>query len=96
MIQPTSPYLGFNRTDALASAPSKNQLAAEKPPAEGDRLSSANSDALRSALNNNPEVRPEVVERGKHLAVDLYYPPRELIQRLAKMIAESEDLSEKA
>ncbi|PTY05077.1 hypothetical protein DB347_16485 [Opitutaceae bacterium EW11] len=96
MIQPTSNYLGFNRADALANAAAKNASADQSPTSSGDRLSSSSSDALKQALNNSPEIRPDVVARGNHLAVDLYYPPRELIQRLAKMITDSVDLSEKA
>lgn len=96
MIQPTSNYLGFNRTDAFASA--ANKAATTTPPFSGDseRLSSSNTEALHSALSNTPEVRPEVVERGHHLAVDPNYPPRELILRLAKLFTESSDPSDQA
>lgn len=96
MIQPTSNYLGFNRADALASAAAKNATADQSQTSSGDRLSSSSSDALRQALDSSPEIRPEVVARGNHLAVDLYYPPRELIDRLAKMFTDSVDLSDQA
>lgn len=94
MIQPTSNLLGFNRADAIAYAGGKPSAAINHPTASGDHLLSSNTDALQTALKNTPEIRPEVVERGRHLAVDLNYPTRELIQRLSKLISESTDLSE--
>jgi len=35
-----------------------------------DRFSAENSAALRVALTRHPEIRPEVVERGRALAAD--------------------------
>ena len=49
MIQPTSNYFGYNRTDALATS-AKNAPAPEPSHENGDRLSSSNSQALRDAL----------------------------------------------
>jgi hypothetical protein len=90
MIQPTSNFHGYSRTDALSgsgakpvSGPKKN---AQADAAEGESFSSANTNALREALSRSPEVRPEVVERGKHLAVDPNYPPREIIDRIAELM----------
>ncbi len=97
MIQPTSNLLGFNRPEALANSTSK--LPSNPAPVVAqteDHLTSSSLNNLRSALARTPEVRPEVVARGHHLAVDLNYPPRELIERLAKLISASADLSEKA
>ncbi len=97
MIQPTSNYLGFNRTDALADASQKSAPAPQQnSSASSDRLSNSNSQALHDALSNTPEVRPEVVARGKQLVTDPSYPPLEIINRLAQMIAQSNDPSETA
>ena len=93
MIQPTSNILGYTRTDALASATRKPLANSSSAGDAGDRLSSTNTDAVREALANTPELRPEVVARGHHLAVDPNYPPRELIARLAKLMVESRDPS---
>ena len=101
MIQPTSNYLGYSRTNAASenivqkhaahsSSNSANSTAAS------DNLSSSNTDALRTALNNTPEIRPEVVARGKTLATDASYPPLVIINRLTEMIISSQDPSEKA
>jgi hypothetical protein len=94
MIHSTSNLNGYNRTDAAALSIAK-QASTPKVEAEAsDRLSSANTQALREALNNTPEIRPEVVAKGKALAVDPNYPPREIIENLAKLMVESRDASE--
>jgi hypothetical protein len=96
MIQPTSNLIGFNRADAVSNATTK-PASTPPPSAEtGERLLSSNSQALRQALNQTPEIRPEVVDKGRHLAVDPNYPPRELILRLAEMMTKSVDLSDQA
>jgi len=63
---------------------------------ETDRLSAANQEALKTALQQQAEVRPEVVSRGQQLAVDANYPPKEIIRQLSEMFARSMDLSEQA
>jgi hypothetical protein len=100
MIQPTSNYFGYNRTNAASepasqpTAPAANPPAAESVPSE--QLSSTNTDALRAALNNTPEIRPEVVARGQQLSKWESYPPLEIINRLAEMIISSDDPSDNA
>ncbi len=94
MIHSTSNNSGYPRTDALA------HLAKHAPPpphaeiTNGEKLSRAQTDSLNSALNNTPEIRPEVVERGRRLAVDLNYPPRQIIEQLSKLIIAAQDPSE--
>jgi len=83
--------------DALANnATAKNPPVVKLNTESGDRLSSANTDALREALNNTPEIRSDVVKRGRELAADSNYPPRVIIASLAKLMLESNDPSEKA
>ena len=97
MIQPTSNFTGYSRADAISNLPSQKTTSAN-PQAEatGDHLSSASTDVLRQALANTEQVRPEVVARGKALAVDLSYPPRQIIESLAKLMIASRDLSANA
>ena len=94
MIHSTSNLNGYNRTDAAALSIAKQASTPKVAADSGERLSSSNTQALREALNNTPEIRPEVVEKGKALAVDPNYPPRELIERLAKLMVDSRDASE--
>lgn len=95
MIQPTSIYNGFNnRTDALANAATKTSPAQPASTDDGDHLSNANTVALREALSNTPEIRPEVVERAHKLLVDPNYPPRQIIEQLAKLMVQSQAQAE--
>lgn len=58
-----------------------------------DTLDTSASTALREALAALPEVRPEVVEEGQKLAVDPNYPPRAIIEDIARQFATSQDLT---
>ena len=58
-----------------------------------DTLNTASSSALREALAAQPEIRPEVVEKAKKLAVDANYPPRAIIEDIARLFVKSQDLS---
>lgn len=94
MIHSTSNLHGYNRTDAAALSIAKQASTPKAEADSGERLSSSSSQALRAALNNSPEIRPEVVARGKALAVDPNYPPREIIEGLAKLMVESRDAAD--
>lgn len=93
MIQPTSHSSGYNRTDALSTSSGQKTPAPKPQAANSDSLSSANTQSLREALAQTSEIRPHVVARGKSLAVDPTYPPREIIESLAKLMIDSRDLS---
>lgn len=71
---------------ARVSAPVSNNAGA-------DTLSTENATRLKTALDNTPAIRPEVVERAAKLAVDPAYPPLAIIEKIAHMIAVSNDLS---
>lgn len=58
-----------------------------------DSISTQSALGLQNALAVTPEIRPEVVARAEKLAVDLNYPPREIIDRIANLIAISRDPS---
>lgn len=58
-----------------------------------DQISLANHDQLQAALGRTPEIRPEVVARGRELAADPNYPPPEVIQNLSSIITRSIDPS---
>jgi hypothetical protein len=49
---------------------------------------------LRSELERQPEIRPEVVERARALAADPSYPPVEIMRHVASQILAAPDLSE--
>jgi uncharacterized membrane protein len=97
MIQSTSNLTSYFRADAISSQPSqKTPPASAQAAGTGDQLSSASTDGLRQALAQTSEIRPEVVAKGKALAVDPNYPPRQIIESLAKLMVDSRDLSNNA
>jgi len=96
MIQPTSNLSGYYRTDSISISSGQKSFTAKAQPDVGDSLSSTNTSSLREALAQTSEIRPEVVARGKALAVDLNYPPRQIIESLAKLMADSRDPSTNA
>lgn len=59
-----------------------------------DQISTENAAFLRAALARQPEVRPEVVARGRALAADRNYPSMETLRNVAAQILNSPDLSE--
>jgi hypothetical protein len=93
MINNTSKTDISLRAEAIAGQLSR-PLATSAKATETDRLSSASQDTLLAALNEQPEVRPEEVERGHQLLAAGNYPPTEIIRRLTEMIVASNDLSE--
>jgi hypothetical protein len=83
---------GPSGPDPSRAKPAQGEAFAPAPAA--DRLSTASAAGLRSALAATPTIRPEAVERAKALALDPNYPPLHIIERVAKLIADSQDPSE--
>jgi hypothetical protein len=90
MISNTSPTQG---TPAAALHPTTPRKPSTAPAAATDNLSTSSLDRLKAALAATPEIRPEMVARGTKLALDPNYPPLEIIEDVARIIVESEDLS---
>ncbi len=91
MISSTSSTDRAARPELLpASAPSSGRSQAIRP----DRISTENAAFLKSELDRQPEVRPEVVERARALAADPSYPSTEIVRNVAQQILGSPDLSE--
>jgi hypothetical protein len=44
---------------------------------------------LMQALRNQPDVRPEILERAKQLVTDSGYPPKDVINAIANAIVTS-------
>ena len=64
-------------------------------PAVGkDNFSAGSTAGSRSALQAQPEIRPEVVARGKELASDPSYPSSAILRKVGEAILNSPDLSE--
>ncbi|HLP26769.1 MAG TPA: hypothetical protein VK477_13895 [Acidobacteriota bacterium] len=61
-----------------------------------DRFSAEQSATLRAALAAQPEIRPEVVARGKELAADPSYPSEAILRKVGEALLKSPDLTEDA
>lgn len=76
----------------IVSAP--GQSASRPPTVRPDQISTEQAAFLRTELQRQPEIRPEVVARARELAADPNYPPRDVIRSVAQQILKSPDLSE--
>ena len=76
----------------LVSAADAAKPRAVAPPS--DRVSTERAKFLRAELERQPEIRPEVVERGRRLAADQAYPSAEIVRRVAAQILAAPDLTE--
>ncbi len=92
MIESTSSSDRAARASALSADAQKP--AAVRTQSGRDSLSTDKAAQLRAALDNVPEVRPEVVARGKALAADPSYPSAAIMQSVAGQIVNSPDLTE--
>jgi len=82
-----------DRPTRAEAVPVSGVGAARGSSTRSDRLSTGAATLLRAALDRHPEVRPDVVERGRLLASDPAYPPRPVLERLAQGILSAPDLS---
>jgi hypothetical protein len=86
-------------TSSADRTPRPEQLAPVAKPAvrtetaRTDRISTEQAEFLRSALVRHPEIRPEVVARGRELAADPSYPSFEIMRNVASQIVNAPDLS---
>lgn len=79
------------RADLVSAAgPAAPRPYAPRP----DHVSTESAAYLRGALERQPAIRPEMVERARALAGDPNYPPAQVIRRVAEQIVAAPDLSE--
>ncbi len=63
-----------------------NAQAAPAAKDDSDSLSAELTDKVRASLAAMPEIRPEMVERGRQLLADSNYPSQDIINNIAGMI----------
>lgn len=57
------------------------------PPASSDQTDFGGVDRLNQQMRDIPDVRPQVVERGRELVSNPHYPPPEGIRQIARLLA---------
>lgn len=78
-----------NTAYSLQSLGQNANPAAQQTPAaqdDADKLSVEVTDNVRAALAAMPEIRPEVVERGRQLLADPNYPSKDIVNSIAGLI----------
>lgn len=93
MINSTS---SSDRTSRAESVEITRPKVVVRHPDNTDQFSAESSAALRVALSRTPEIRPEVVARGRALAADPSYPSAEILSKVGEAIIKSPDFSEDA
>ena len=78
-IESSSSYLPIRGSDLRS--------ARRVEPRRTDASDFGEAEALRTALEKTPDVRPEAVARGKELVSLSSYPPPETLDRLARLLA---------
>lgn len=91
MISSTSSTDRTLRTELLTGIGQSSQRTDAPRP---DLISTENAAFLRTELQRQPEIRPEVVARAMELAEDPSYPPMEVLREVASQILRSPDLTE--
>ena len=86
----SSPDRAARPDSVSASSPSTVRNDSVKP----DSLSTENAAYLKSALDLQPAIRPEVVARATALAKDPSYPSAAIMKSIAGQILAAPDLSE--
>ena len=94
MIQSTSSSDRSTQTGAISTPQVDSSVASYKP--SRDQLSTDKAAFLKAELQRQPEVRPDVVARGKALAADPNYPSMATIKNVAQQILSAPDLSEES
>jgi len=79
-------------TDAIGLT--QSNLVSRRAMNASDSLSTASAEMLKAKLSSEPEVRPDVVARGRALAADPGYPSVQIIGEVARKIVQSPDPSE--
>lgn len=89
-ISHSSPHA--NAAERIATSLREKTAASETVTSE--QLISSHVNRLRSALNDVPEVRPEVLARAHALATDPDWPGSTQIEHIARLLSDSPDLTE--
>ncbi len=62
-----------------------------RAPEETDRFSTESLNRMRKALDQQPAVRPDIVELGRALASDPAYPQSPIVRKLAELLVAQPD-----
>jgi len=78
----------FNINRITAPNPSQSVVRSSTPETPQDSASLGKTDALKSAINKVPLVRPEKVDAARAAVSDTKYPPDAMLKAVASLIAD--------
>ena len=78
----------FNPNRVAGSTVGQPVAKSGAPAPRQDSASLSKADALKSAINNIPLVRPEKVDAARAAISDTKYPPDSMLKAIATLIAE--------
>jgi hypothetical protein len=78
----------FNPSRATGATASQSATKGVAPVSQQDSASLGATDALKSAINNIPLVRPEKVDSARAAVSDTHFPPDAMLKAVASLIAE--------
>lgn len=93
MIHSASSSSSSARSAALGAAPVAAALV-RPASAPSDQIHIDLSSTLRLALQQSPEIRPEVVARARAIVSDSTYPSDMILRAISAVIINAPDLSE--
>jgi hypothetical protein len=93
MIHSASSSNPSARNNALAAA-LVPAAPARSAPAPADQIHIDLSSTLRLALQQSPEIRPEVVARARAIVSDSTYPSDMILRAISAVIINAPDISE--
>jgi hypothetical protein len=77
----------FNSSRQAASASNQPVKRPSGATSAAETASIASAQNLEQTVRNLPMVRPEQVERARSLIADSKYPPQEMLNRIANLLA---------
>jgi hypothetical protein len=77
----------FNPSQAVQNGANQPVSRRDAAPVAEDKASLDKAGALEQQLREIPLVRPEKVERARALVADVQYPPEEMLDRIASLLA---------
>jgi hypothetical protein len=83
-IDPLSNY-GYTQ-HSQSKARANGGQPGKTPEGATERLSVELTSTIRDIFASTPEIRPEVVERGRQLLFDPSYPSQEIVGRIAALV----------
>lgn len=86
-IDPPDPRNKINPASSVRRRPAPESSSESDGPSVEDQIALAQIHNMVDQLISQPEVRTEMVELGNRLVADPQYPPAEVVEKVAEILA---------